>query len=248
MSDAVLRATDVTVRHGGVVALSDVTLEVPAGHVVGLIGPNGAGKTTFIDAVTGFTRLERGTVLLDGRDITRFAPQRRVRAGLARTFQSGELFDDLSVRENLELAAHVPSWRSTVGDLFGVRPGRSEVDPVLERLGIADLADRLPSDLSHGQRQLVALGRALASRPKVVVLDEPAAGLDSDETAALAEVIRALPASGTSVLLVDHDMSLVMGVCDRVEVVDFGRLIASGTPAEVRADQRVLGAYLGGAS
>ncbi len=248
MSDAVLRATDVTVRHGGVVALSDVTLEVPAGHVVGLIGPNGAGKTTFIDAVTGFTRLERGTVLLDGRDITRLAPQRRVRAGLARTFQSGELFDDLSVRENLELAAHVPTWRSTLGDLFGVRPGRSEVDPVLERLGIADLADRLPSDLSHGQRQLVALGRALASRPKVVVLDEPAAGLDSDETAALAEVIRALPASGTSVLLVDHDMSLVMGVCDRVEVVDFGRLIASGTPAEVRADQRVLGAYLGGAS
>ncbi len=248
MTDVVLRAAGVTVRHGGLVALDGVDLEVAAGHVVGLIGPNGAGKTTFIDAVTGFVRPARGTVTLAGRDITRLAPQRRVRAGLTRTFQSGELFDDLTVRENLELTAHVPTWRTTVRDFLWARGAELDVGPVLDRLQIAGLADRLPSTLSQGERQLVALARALATRPAIVVLDEPAAGLDPDETAALAEVLRALPDAGTSVLLVDHDMSLVMAVCDRVDVLDFGRLIASGTPDMVRSDEAVLDAYLGAGS
>jgi branched-chain amino acid transport system ATP-binding protein len=243
---SLLEVHDLTVRHGGLVALDGVTLAAEAGSIVGLIGPNGAGKTTFIDTITGFTPAHRGRVSFAGTDLTRAAPHARARAGLVRTFQSLELFDDLSVRDNLLVAAHTPTLWSTITDaLWPKSHDRSETRRVLELLDLDAVADRLPTELSNGQRHVVALARALVSSPQLVLLDEPAAGLDPAETEALAEVLRRLPAAGTAVLVVDHDMALIMGACDVVHVLDFGRLVASGTPAEVRSDPTVIAAYLG---
>jgi branched-chain amino acid transport system ATP-binding protein len=246
MSDQLLEVRDLTVRYGGVSALAGVTFSVGAGEVVGLIGPNGAGKTTCIDALTGFTAASGGQVLLGGHSLDGVAPHARARRGFVRTFQSLELFDDLTVRENLVVSASTPTWWSTVTDaLWPKRHLTEAIDETLAMVGLTDVAGRDPSELSNGQRHLVALGRALVSEPQVVLLDEPAAGLDPDETAALGALLRTLPGRGVSVLLVDHDMPLVMGTCDRVLVLDFGRLIASGTPGEVRADPAVVAAYLG---
>jgi branched-chain amino acid transport system ATP-binding protein len=242
----VLEVEDLTVAHGGLTALDGVDLVVAEGEVAGLIGPNGAGKTTLIDTVTGFTASRRGEVRSCGREITHAPPHERARLGLVRTFQSLELFDDLTVRENLVVAAGTPSWRSTVTDLFRPKPSHTTAtDDVLDTLELQAQADRLPTELSNGMRHRVALARALVARPHLVLLDEPAAGLGPTETEELGEVIRRLPALGTAVLLVDHDMDLVLGVCDRLHVLDFGRIIASGTPAEVRADETVIAAYLG---
>jgi len=241
-----LEVQDLTVRFGGVVALDELDLTVTAGEVVGLIGPNGAGKTTCIDTLTGFTRPERGRVRFAGRSLDGVSPHDRARRGFARTFQSLELFDDLSVRENLVVAASTPTWRSTLTDaLWPKPPTATAVGEVLARLDLEALADQPPTSLSNGQRHLVALGRALVAKPSLVLLDEPAAGLDTTETAALGTLLRSLPDWGITVLLVDHDMTLVLGVCDQVHVLDFGRLIASGPPAEVRADPAVRAAYLG---
>ena len=243
---SLLEVTGLTVKHGGMVALDDVSLAAEAGTIVGLIGPNGAGKTTFIDTLTGFTPAHRGRVSFAGTDITAAAPHARSRAGLVRTFQSLELFDDLSVRDNLLVAAHTPTLWSTLTDaLWPKAHENSETHCILELLDLLDVADRRPTELSNGQRHVVALGRALVSAPQLVLLDEPAAGLDPGETAVLAEMLRRLPATGTTVLVVDHDMALIMGVCEIVHVLDFGRLVASGTPAEVRTDPTVIAAYLG---
>ncbi len=243
-----LAVEELTVRHGGLVAVDRVSFAVEAGAVVGLIGPNGAGKTSCIDAIGGFVPATRGEVVLDGRPLTGAPAHRRARAGLARTFQSLELFDDLTVRANLAVVERTPSWRSALTDL--VRPGAHRspaTEETLALLGLEDVADRLPSELSNGRRHLVALGRVLVARPRIVLLDEPAAGLDPAETAALGRRIRALPERGTTVLVVDHDMGLIMEVSDVVHVLDVGRLIASGPPAEVQADPAVLTAYLGSA-
>jgi branched-chain amino acid transport system ATP-binding protein len=244
--DALLEVHDLTVRHGGLVALDEVTLDVRAGQVVGLIGPNGAGKTTFIDTITGFTAPARGHLRFRGRDITHAAPHHRSRAGLVRTFQSLELFDDLTVLDNLLVAADTPSWWSTITDaLWPKAHDTRETRAVLDLLDLAPHAHRLPSELSNGERHLVALGRALVSSPELLLLDEPAAGLDPRETDELAERLRTLPELGTTVLVVDHDMSLILGVCDEVHVLDFGRVVASGPPAQVRTDPTVIAAYLG---
>lgn len=241
-----LEVTDLTVKHGGLIALDAVDLSVEAGGIVGLIGPNGAGKTTFIDALTGFTPAHRGHVSFDGADLTRAAPHARSRAGLVRTFQSLELFDDLTVQDNLLVAAQTPTLWSTLTDALWPKPHDStETRRVLDLLDLAEVAQRVTTELSNGQRHVVALARALVSSPQLVLLDEPAAGLDPAETAELAALLRRLPEAGTTVLVVDHDMALIMGVCDRVHVLDFGRVIASGTPAEVRADPAVIRAYLG---
>ncbi len=243
---SLLEVSELTVRHGGLVALDAVSLAVEAGTVVGLIGPNGAGKTTFIDTLTGFTPAHRGRVSFAGSDITGAPPHTRSRAGLVRTFQSLELFDDLSVRDNLLVAAHTPTrWSILTDALWPKSHDSSETRRVLDLLELGDVADRLPTELSNGQRHVVALARALVSSPKLVLLDEPAAGLDPTETAALAETLRRLPETGTTVLVVDHDMALIMGACDTVHVLDFGRLVASGTPTEVRNDPTVIAAYLG---
>ena len=227
--ETLLEATHLSVSFGPVKALSDVDLDVRRGQIVGLIGPNGAGKTTLIDALTGFVP-SKGTIRLDGTDLTRMSAHRRARAGLARTWQGADLFDDLTVRENLEVAARSSSAQS---------------GPILERLGLADVADADPASLTEGQRKLVGVARALAARPHVLLLDEPAAGLDPSESAELGRRITDMAGPDTAVVLIDHDMSLVLAVCDHLVVLNFGAVIAAGSPEEVRRDPAVMAAYLG---
>lgn len=235
------------ITYGGVVAVDDVDLTLDAGAVVGLIGPNGAGKTSMIDALTGYTTASGGSVVFDGHDITKLRAYKRARLGLGRTFQSVELFDDLSVEDNLMVASERVGVGRSIRDLFlpHTKPDRTHIDWALGLCGLADVSAENPAALSHGRRKLVGVARALASRPKLVLLDEPAAGLDTDESQALGRQLRELPAVGVTVLLVDHDMGLVLSVCDDVYVLDFGRLIAHGTPAEIRASDAVIAAYLG---
>ena len=215
----VLSARGISVSFGGVHAVVGVDLDVEPGQLVGLIGPNGAGKTTFIDAVTGFVQ-HRGTIELDGADITSLPPHSRARRGLARTWQSIELFDDLSVRENLTVAAEHPSMLTTLKGLFG-RPVTIAyaVDETLDLFALRDLADATPTELTQGQRKLVAVARALAADPRLLCLDEPAAGLDAHESLAFGRHLREIVDRGTPILLVDHDMGLVLGISDRVVVL-----------------------------
>jgi branched-chain amino acid transport system ATP-binding protein len=247
--NALLDVRGLTVRYGGAVAVDAVDLRVPEGCVFGLIGPNGAGKTSTIDALTGYTPPSAGTVTFEGRDITRLAPYRRARLHLGRTFQSVELFDDLTVDENLLVAAEQAGFGAIMRDVFlPSRPtDRTAVDWAISVCGLEDIVDRYPTEISHGRRKLVGVARALAQRPRLVLLDEPAAGLDTEESEELGRRLRAMPEEhGVTVLLVDHDMGLVLSVCDEVQVIDFGRTIALGTPAEIRDDSRVIEAYLGG--
>ena len=244
---SLLSVADLKVSFGGVAAVDGVSFDVEAGTLLGLIGPNGAGKTTTVEAVTGFAPLASGTITFDGHAIERWPPHRRARAGLVRSFQSVELFDDLSVRENLLAAAHRRTWRQSLLDtLWPRRHGDPDsVDEALEATGIADLAPMSPAELSQGQRKLCGLARALACRPSLLLLDEPAAGLDSSESLALGDRLRAVVEQGIAIVLVDHDMGLVLGVSDHVVVLDNGRLLAEGAPATIRSDQRVIDAYLG---
>ena len=241
-----LQAIDLSVRFGGVVALDRVSLSVGRRSLVGLIGPNGAGKTTTIDALTDFVP-HGGEITLDGRRLDPLVAHERARLGLVRTWQSLELFDDLTVRENCEVAA-VPQ-RLGARALDAVRPRRpvdtDAVDEAIELLGLGGRAGRRPTELSLGERKLVAVARALAQRPRVLLLDEPAAGLDATESAALGDRLRSLLDLDLAILLVDHDMGLVLSVCDEVVVLDFGRVLASGPPRQIRADDRVIEAYLG---
>jgi ABC-type branched-subunit amino acid transport system ATPase component len=245
--DALLGVQELTVRFGGVTAVDNVTANVEAGQFVGLIGPNGAGKTTFIDAVTGLVGAG-GSVRFAGEELAKEPAFKRIRAGLGRTFQSLELFEDLTVRENLLAAAEPAPWWAPVVDLFRPRADAAaskDVNDALELVGLADFADAYPPDLSLGQRKLVTVARALARQPQMLLLDEPAAGLDSEESQDLGRELKQLQERGITIFLVDHDMDLVLGVCDYIYVLEFGKLIASGTPAEIRTDERVIHAYLG---
>jgi branched-chain amino acid transport system ATP-binding protein len=236
------------VTYGGVVAVSDVDLRVDERSLVGLIGPNGAGKTSMIDALTGYHPAAAGSILFDGADVTRVAPHLRARHGLGRTFQSVELFDDLTVEENLLVASSHIGVLAALQDLLLPlkRPSRANVDWALSMCSLEDVADRFPTELSHGRRKLVGVARVLAQRPRLVLMDEPAAGLDTEESLELGKRLRSLPNEGVSVLLVDHDMGLVLGICDEVVVLDFGQVIAHGAPAEIRTNEAVITAYLGG--
>jgi branched-chain amino acid transport system ATP-binding protein len=244
----VLKATGVSVSFGGVHAVVDVDLDVGPGQLVGLIGPNGAGKTTFIDAISGFVRA-RGRVELGGEDITSLPPHARARRGLARTWQSIELFDDLTVAENLLVASLEPSmWRTLRETIALGHIDSTEIDAALELLGLEAVADENPSELSQGQRKLVGLARALVAKPLLLCLDEPAAGLDTHESEQLGRQLRNLVDGGQAMLLVDHDMGLVLDICDEVVVLEFGKVIARGAPDAVRREQRVISAYLGRAA
>ncbi|MDO8363946.1 MAG: branched-chain amino acid ABC transporter permease/ATP-binding protein [Actinomycetota bacterium] len=243
-----LAVRDVTVRFGGVSALDEVSLEVAPGHVVGLIGPNGAGKTTLIDAITGYSRPFAGSMHLGDQDLTRMSPAARARGGITRTFQSLELFDDLTVRENLLAASDGRSQWRWLSDPFWC-PRRVLDGQAAQAVRILELEpdlDRLPTDLPYGRRRLLSIARAVSTSPSVLLLDEPAAGLDDVESRELATLIRRLAdESGLAILLVEHDMEVVMSICDRVTVLDAGRTIASGTPQEIQRDPAVMAAYLG---
>jgi len=233
---ASLEANGVTVAFGGNRALDGVTMTAERGQITGLIGPNGAGKSTLFDVVCGLRRPSSGQVLLDGTDVTRMGPARRARHGLARTFQRLELFGRLSVRDNLLVAAELGPERRRAGRV---------VEDILARLGLAEVAGRAADALPTGLGRLVEVGRALALHPGFFLLDEPAAGQDGEETERFAALLRTLAAEGTAVVLVEHDMSLVMSVCDLVHVLDLGKIIAVGPPAMIRTDETVLAAYLG---
>jgi len=232
-----LRVEEVTVNFGGVRALDSVDLEVADGAVTGLIGPNGAGKTTTFNVVTGLQRPDRGKVFLDGRDITHDGPRRRARLGLGRTFQRLELFGSLTARDNVLVALESRG--------MGGRKGRQLADDLLTRVGLAAVADRQADVLPTGMARLVELARALACEPKVLLLDEPSSGLDNAEGDRLGDLLTELAGLGMAILLVEHDMNLVMRTCSKVFVLDFGRMISSGAPAEIRADPKVQAAYLG---
>ena len=233
-----LRASSVSRSFEGVQALRDVTLELRRREVVGLIGPNGAGKSTLVNVLTGFDRPDEGSVELEGREITGWSPQRRARAGLARTFQHSRSFRDLTVRENVEVAA--------LGAGAGPREARRRAGRLLDVLGLAEVGGRRAAELAHGDERRLGVARVLATDPSFVLLDEPAAGLPDAEVPEFAEVVRSLlDEHDAGMLLIDHNMALVMGVCDRIHVLDQGRTLAAGTPEEIRGNLDVAAAYLG---
>jgi ABC-type branched-subunit amino acid transport system ATPase component len=234
----ILAARGVGMRYGGVVALEDVSFTVRQGEILGLIGPNGAGKTTLIDALSGYAA-STGTVSIRDTCLDGLAPHRRSRLGLGRTFQAAELYEELTVRENVLVGTNAIGRRTAAG----IKP-----DEMFAVLHLAEVADRTVAELSQGQRQLVSIARALAGQPDVVLLDEPAAGLDSSESRWLGERLRNVRASGVTLLMVEHDMGLVLDLCDRIVVLDLGRVLAVGTPGEIEANPDVIRAYLGGSA
>jgi branched-chain amino acid transport system ATP-binding protein len=233
-----LRASSVSRSFEGVQALRGVSLELRRGEVVGLIGPNGAGKSTLVNVLSGFDRPSGGSVLLGGSDVTRWSPHRRGRHGLARTFQHSHAFRSLSVRENVEVAA--------LGVGAGPRRASRRAGRLLDVLGLADYADAPAATLAHGDERRLGVARALATEPRFVLMDEPAAGLPEAEVPEFASVVRSVRDDhGAGVLLIDHNMALIMEICERVHVLDQGTTLAEGTPADIRANLDVAAAYLG---
>jgi branched-chain amino acid transport system ATP-binding protein len=238
---ALLEVREATVRFGGHVAVRAVDLDVDAGHITGLIGPNGAGKTTLFNVITGLQETVAGTVRLDGEDITDAKAHVRARKGIARTFQRLEVFGSLTARENILTAAEIRrSWSHD----RSIDP-RADVEHLLDRVGIRAVADERVDAMPTGLARLVELGRALATRPRVLLLDEPASGLDETESDSFASLLLDLAHEGMAILLVEHDVQLVMQVCDLIHVLDFGAILSVGTPEEIQQDQTVLDAYLG---
>jgi branched-chain amino acid transport system ATP-binding protein len=235
-----LEVRDATVKFGGNTALNSVSLIAEPGQVTGLIGPNGAGKTTMFNVISGLQAPTSGKVFLDGHDVSKASPTKRARLGLARTFQRLELFTMLSVRDNVRVAADIyRGWSHVKAD------PAARVDEILERVGLTEVADLRVTSVPTGQARLVELARALACSPRVLLLDEPAAGQDDTETERFAGLLRELAADGVAVVLVEHDVKLVVGVCDVINVLDFGRVLAVGTAEEIQADPAVREAYLG---
>jgi branched-chain amino acid transport system ATP-binding protein len=237
---ALLETVDINVRFGGHHAVRDVNLEVEAGRVTGLIGPNGAGKTTMFNAITGLQETAGGKVILDGEDISALKPHQRARRGIARTFQRLEVFGSLSARENILVAAEIRrSFSKEKEDVH------EDVERIIDLVGVRGVAEERVDSMPTGLARLVELGRALATKPKVLLLDEPASGLDDSESDDFADLLIELGKGGMAILLVEHDVQLVMKVCEHIHVLDFGAILSVGTPAEIQKDERVLEAYLG---
>jgi branched-chain amino acid transport system ATP-binding protein len=237
-SGASLRAAGISRAYAGVQALRDVTLELHRHEVVGLIGPNGAGKSTLVNVLTGFDFPDEGSVELEGRDVTHWPPHERGRVGLSRTFQHSRSFRGLSVRENVEVAA--------LGVGAGPREARRRAGALLESLHLVPYADATAGSLPHGDERRLGVARALATEPRFLLMDEPAAGLPETEVPAFADVVRSVRDDhDVGVLLIDHNMALIMDVCDRIQVLDHGRTLAEGTPGDIRGNLDVAAAYLG---
>ena len=239
---SLLECRGVAMKFGGAMALNSVDITAEAGAITGLIGPNGACKTTLFNCITGLLEPTSGVILLDDKEITDLPPFKRARGGVARTFQRLELFTSLTVRENIQVAGEI---RNRWGSRRGRVDPSDECSKVLDLLGLSHLADRDVSEIPTGMARRVEMGRALMTRPRILLLDEPASGQDEQETDEFGELLLHLCEEGTAILLVEHDVSLVMKVCSFIQVLDFGRIIAAGTPSEIQTNQAVLDAYLG---
>ncbi len=252
MSDVLLQAAAVAKHFGGVRALRDVSLSIRRGEIYGLIGPNGAGKTTFFNCLTGLYVPDGGGFTFAGAPLQADAPQQAAARGIARTFQNIRLFGNMSALENVMVGRHVRTRAGVFGAIFRNAATRAEEAAIRERamellhyVDIAERADDLAKNLSYGDQRRLEIARALATEPQLLCLDEPAAGMNATETAELRELVAGIRADGTTVLLIEHDVKLVMGLCDRVAVLDYGALVIEDVPAVVQKDQRVIEAYLG---
>lgn len=252
MTKKLLEIKDINVKFGGVTALNNVNLHVNEGEIAALIGPNGAGKTTVFNIVTGYYTPTSGDVLLDGESLTGLRPYKIARKGLGRTFQNIRLFGDMTAAENVATAADSLNKSGLVGSLFGVPRSRRDEKEAMEKahellrfIGLDHRAFQMAKNLPYGDQRRLEIARALALNPKVLLLDEPAAGFNPQEKVELGELIRKIRDRGFAVLLIEHDMSLVMKISDRISVLDFGQKIAEGKPEEIQNSQRVIDAYLG---
>ncbi|MEN3373408.1 ABC transporter ATP-binding protein [Dechloromonas sp. ZS-1] len=252
MADVLLEANAVAKHFGGVKALRDVSLTIRRGEVYGLIGPNGAGKTTFFNCMTGLYVPDGGGFVFDGTPLKADAPQKAAELGIARTFQNIRLFANMTALENVMVGRHVRTRAGVLGAMFQNKATRDEEAAIRARamdllryVRIEDRADDLAKNLSYGDQRRLEIARALATEPKLLCLDEPAAGMNATETEDLRELIEGIRADGTTILLIEHDVKLVMGLCDRVAVLDYGALVIEDVPAIVQKDQRVIEAYLG---